>query len=315
MDVEQFFKIEKQLDQYLKQMSNYSYLVNSTKNVRDLKNMYALFKSMNSKFYVENKIHTLYNKAANKMKEAEKVFSEQYIIDTTFNLDLNKNTIYDQCENEENLVKYIVDEVRKKLIKTTYIINPFEPKTEWNLNLTNKCYNASREVQKICNEKNIKNYLIEIYPGYDKESNLLKGKGYHYSNIIEIQNSFYLIDVTYSQFFKVSNTFIERIGLMNYPLTKPGYFMLLTDDRLNVANKIIKDGYIKVDDESFKNYFDGFTLSFRNGLFYEETNDFSYKTPYTIVDYQNFLSKSDNQINYEGIECLGYQKRPLRKKR
>ena len=42
----------------------------------------------------------------------------------------------------------------------------------------------------------------------------------------------------------------------------------------------------------------------------KKTNDYSYETNYTPEDYINFLEKKDNQINHEGREVLGYQKRP-----
>ena len=55
-----------------------------------------------------------------------------------------------------------------------------------------------------------------------------------------------------------------------------------------------------------------FTVSFRNGLYYENTNDFSFTAPYSVEDYVKFLHGENSQLNIEGEENLGYQRRPLK---
>ena len=86
---------------------------------------------------------------------------------------------------------------------------------------------------------------------------------------------------------------------------------MMTEQGQNIAKNLLEKGYIKLNTELFKTYMDSFTVSFRNGLYYEQTNDYSFTTNYTIEDYANFLTKKDSQIKREGIEVLGYQKRPL----
>ena len=92
----------------------------------------------------------------------------------------------------------------------------------------------------------------------------------------------------------------------------PGCFMTMTEDRLNVASTILKKGYMPLTEQNMKNYFDGFALSYRNGLYYEETSDFSFTTPYTGVDYLDFISGKDSQIKHESREVLGFQEKPLK---
>ena len=58
-------------------------------------------------------------------------------------------------------------------------------------------------------------------------------------------------------------------------------------------------------DENIKNYFDGFSLSFRNGTFYDLTEDYSYETPYSPNDYILFINGYDSQYHHEGEEVLG----------
>ena len=70
------------------------------------------------------------------------------------------------------------------------------------------------------------------------------------------------------------------------------------------------DGYIELEDEVFKTYLDAFTLSFRNGLYYEENKD-NIILPYSMKDYTRFLSGKDSQARHEKVKCLGRQERPL----
>ena len=89
--------------------------------------------------------------------------------------------------------------------------------------------------------------------------------------------------------------------------------MIMSEERKKVAEVLLKRGWIELDQNVFKHYMDGFAISFRNGLYYEQTNDFSYTTNYTASDYEKFLFGADTQILHEGDEVLGYQKRPLQK--
>ncbi len=73
--------------------------------------------------------------------------------------------------------------------------------------------------------------------------------------------------------------------------------------------KILKDGWIKSDEDILKHYLDGFAISYRNGIYYAQTKDYSYKTSYNAEDYIRFLKEEDSQINHEGKEALGFQKR------
>lgn len=88
--------------------------------------------------------------------------------------------------------------------------------------------------------------------------------------------------------------------------------MTLTEEKLKLAVSLLEKGYIELTDENGKNYFDTFTLSYRNGLYYEKTNDFTYTTPYTLKDYINFLQGTTSLLKYEDINTLGYQKTPLK---
>ena len=182
---------------------------------------------------------------------------------------------------------------------------------------TDQCCNAADYVSYICNQNNIKCYLIDIFPGYKEDARILENakcihSRCHYANVVEYNGKYYLVDVTYSQFFHLYKNNLDRLGVVGFDGCAPGTFMLLNEERKNLAQTLVMYGYIELTENIFKSYLDGFTISFRNGSYYETTNDFSYTTDYTVEDYIKFLAREDNQINHEGIRNLGYQKKPLK---
>lgn len=274
--------------------------IKKTNNKDELKKLYQKVKKTEEIFYKENKISTTYELIKNRIRQSELIFNSEYEIDTKFKLLTEKeiNTVLDKIVNETR--KYILN---KKHVNITHD-KCFE------IDLTNWCELASKKISELCDRLNIKCYTVLIHPGYSQEQMLFNGCGFHFFNIIKLKNEYYLLDATYSQFFKTSNCMIERIGIMDYPTPKPGAFI---EEEPNYIKEILYKGYTKLDEDTLKNYLDLFTISFRNGLYYEQTRDYTFKTDYTIEDYINFLTKKDSQVKREGIEVLGFQKRPLKK--
>lgn len=115
---------------------------------------------------------------------------------------LNVPTRFDDLD-QDNLLEYIVYQTRNYLSLMHQL--PID-----NLDLSNDCYKASKHIKKLCKENNITCYTVPIYPGYDKCANLYDGNGYHFASIIKYQGKYYLVDVTYSQFFyTVRNNFSQ----------------------------------------------------------------------------------------------------------
>ena len=83
--------------------------------------------------------------------------------------------------------------------------------------------------------------------------------------------------------------------------------MTLNNFRLELSNTLLSRGWIRLTDENIKNYFDGFALSFRNGIYYDKSRDYSYTTNYSASDYVSFLKGIDNQVKHEGEEVLKKQ--------
>ena len=239
--------------------------------------------------------------------QVEFLFSDQYLIpyQPRFNPNFHYRNI--NWHDATSILDYIVNEARRQL-KIEYGIE--------NINLAdiptaNQCYNSSLWVSSICANMSIKHRLYKINAGYSLNDDIYNGSGYHYVVFAKVNNKKYLIDTTYAQFFTAKWNTLDRLGLCNVQNCLPGRYMIMNKERLLVAKKILRDGWIELTSDTFKHYLDGFTLSYRNGLYYERNNDFSYETPYTAKDYLSFLEGKDNQVKREGRELLGFQYEPL----
>lgn len=178
------------------------------------------------------------------------------------------------------------------------------------IDMTNNCIFISKTIKEICDKWHLNSRIIELYPGYDPDARLFGMQGFHYANLLYLNNSIYLIDLSYKQFFKKNSSFLEEIGVIGLCAPLPGIFMLLNEERRKLAEELLKNGFIELKDNKFKLYCDGFTISYRNGLYYENYQD-QYSTSYTDEDYKNFLiHKTDSQINHEPIRYLGPLKPP-----
>ena len=79
------------------------------------------------------------------------------------------------------------------------------------------------------------------------------------------------MDCTYRQFFSETNNMPNGVDEPH----DPGMYMIMSDDRKNVAEKILKDGWIEATPENIKAYLDGFVMANNRsheptGITYEE---------------------------------------------
>ena len=306
---------DKLMEYHCSCISDFYNRIQECKDISILNDMYSYLRKCAYDLFSDGKVHWLYNNAIMNLMDSERVFNKDYLIDNKFYLDINNPLFVNNDSNEVDILRYLVYSTRLDLIDSLSDFYGYDKNNKiWDLYLVNYCELASEKVGKLCDDLGIKHYPIKIYPGYDKNVKLFDGIGYHFFNIVDFGGSKYLLDTTYSQFFNMCSSNLGRIGVMDYFPPNAGCFMVLDDFRRDVALRIISDGYIELSDDVFKAYMDGFTLSFRNGLYYQESNDFSYETPYSVNNYISFLMGQDSQINHEGIEVLGFQKKPLFRK-
>lgn len=270
--------------------------------------IYKFVKEILPVFYCDGNLSRYYGRVIGLIMSCESKLPKTFIMESQPRFDYLKSCSISKTLPLDNLLDNIVLKARKELL--TYHPTNTPEDTMKHLCFTNDCYESSKIVKEICDDNDIKSYIIEIHPGFSKKANLCNGNGFHYFNIIKINTKYYLIDCTYRQFFKTKGNFLEKIGLLNMQGCLPGKFVLMSKERETVAKKILKDGWIELDEKVLKTYLDGFAISYRNGIYYEQTNDYSFEASYTTDDYIRFLKGEDNQINHEGKELLGYQKRP-----
>ena len=290
--------------------------IHRCKDITILNKMYSYLRKNANDFYDNGNISSFYYNVIMNLTDSEFLFNKEYLLDNKFYLDVNDNISLNNDSNEEEILKYLVYNARLSLIKDEYFGTDVSKlnKNVWDFNLVNYCELASEKIKEICDQIGVSCKSLIIYPGFDRRSKLFDGIGYHCFNIIDFETSKYLIDITYSQFFNKSACNIGRVGIMDYYTPRAGYFMMLNDERMNISKELLSNGYIMLSDDVFKNYMDGFTLSFRNGLYYQKNDDYSFTTSYTSDDYFNFLYGLDSQVKHEGFDVLGFQKKPLTKR-
>lgn len=297
---------------YQKKIGEYCDKIKQTQASPELiKELYLFVKKVVPEFYIEGFMHPRYSYLLTTLFFCEMRIPKEFIIESKPNFNIQKFKNLKECSSSKDIIEYIVYETRKALA-LKHSLNKNNPVNLDIFSLENDCEFSSEKAKEICDSLNIESYILEIYPGYSESAKLCNGNGFHMCNIIKLNNQYYLIDCTYRQFFTLNQNYLDRIGIVDTSGCRPGRFMLMNDERKQIASTILKDGWIALDNNTLKHFLDGFTISFRNGLYYENTRDFTYTTPYTIEDYINFLQGNDNQINREGLENLGYQKKPLK---
>ena len=212
-------------------------------------------------------------------------------------------------EISDNYIDRLVYKTRRDIIKFHNM-----KKVDTNhVDFANKCINTSQEVFCNCINDSVKSNIMKIYAGYKRGNEIDNDLNCHYFNIVEYDGDYYLVDLTYAQFFTLHRNHLDRLGVPKADGCDVGIYMMRDEESKRIANEILTKGYIKLDDDVFKRYMDAFTLSFRNGLYYDNNNINNFDVEYTVSDYLKFLRGEDDQIKHEGIECLGLQKKPLKK--
>lgn len=267
--------------------------------------IYEFIKGICPYFFVNGKIDSSYQFLINELILCESLLRKFPLTNIKLDSNFDLDDSFDTCSSVKEILDKIVYIARKFIVDSNSYCNIND------IDLTNNCKIVSTFINNLCNSLGIKSRLVKISPGFSEEANLLDGHGYHYFVIVTINNKEYLIDCTYSQFFNLSQNILQRIGIVGLVSCNPGTFMIMNNSRMQLAYQLLQNGWIEFNQENIKNYFDGFALSYRNGLYYEQNKDNKYTTNYTYIDYLNFINGQDNQINHESIETLGIQKRPL----
>lgn len=284
--------------------NNYSLLVSTMDEIyRFMRTIAPIFFNTEDYLDASEFYHTL-------IREVK--YIESWIPDSHFIIPSEPNFIYTRhlpkkpnTNNHEILLDWLVYMARREYAYTNF----WTKKTSIEgLSFEDKCVDMSKRVASICSENDIKCVIKRINPGFLETAKLHNGMDFHDICIVTINDREYIVDCTYRQFFMLKWNSLERIGIPFLFNTKPGTFMKLNYNRLSLADTLLKRGWIPFTKDNIKNYFDGFALSFRNGLYYDLTGDYSFTTNYSGLDYINFLNDTDNQVNHESEDVLKLQK-------
>ena len=283
-------------------------ILSSKDSLKKLEELLSKMKRMSSNHYINDKMDKEYMQLQFIVCLLDKKMPIDYICDTTMTIknikNISKNSI--NFFTDEEILNYIVNYTRTNFFNCSSI---YEFKK---IDTTNKCYDCSEYIKQICSELGIACERIIIIPGYSMYTEIFDCIGFHHFNIVKLRDKIYLMDCTYKQFFKSNKSSLERLGVPYITLPNVGTFMILDNKRKLVSDTILKQGWIEATDDNIKHYFDGFTISFRNGLYYEKLGRVSYDTNFNASDYKRFLSTNDSLLNYEDEDTLGYQMKPLK---
>ncbi|MCX4254952.1 MAG: hypothetical protein OSJ63_06820 [Bacilli bacterium] len=307
-------EIIKKEEEYYKKLILYRQFIRDNRNnylllVRTIDEIYKFARSIAPEFFnidddlgAKEFYHIL-------IKEVE--YLESLISDSHFIITSEPNFIYlevmpqkPKTNNPEAILDWLVYMARRDYAYTNF----WTKKTSIDgLSFENECVDMSKKIASICLENGIKCVIKRINPGFLETARLHDGINFHDICVVTIDNMEYLVDCTYRQFFMLKWNSLERIGIPYLFGAKPGIFMTIFEERMALALNLLKRGWIPFTKNNIKNYFDGFALSFRNGLYYDETGDYSFTTNYNDIDYINFLNGTDSQVNHEGKEVIQKQ--------
>ena len=209
--------------------------------------LYKYIKSITNMYYKNNRMLKAYESLISKAFFAELMFGNEnklLTISNTINFKQSR-------EQFENFIEYLVYSTRKHLIQSNPFIGSIEEMDLDDFDFTDQCCNAADYVSYICNQNNIKCYLIDIFPGYKEDARILENakcihSRCHYANVVEYNGKYYLVDVTYSQFFHLYKNNLDRLGVVGFDGCAPGTFMLLNEERKNLAQTLVMYGYIEL---------------------------------------------------------------------
>lgn len=219
-----------------------------------------------------------------------------------------KNKKIDCFSNEKELLNYIVR------VTISYLLYRYSKNRDLDkFDFANMCCITSKTVSSVCNNLGVKNEIVKIEPGFNSKYNLFDGSRFHYFNIVTINDTNYIVDCSYKQFFDVNVTLLEQNGIYGMGGASCGIYMMQNENRLKTAQELLDNGWIMMDSNNMKNYFDGFAISFRNASYYYDLGCIDFSTDYTASDYENFIFGDDDQGKHEPLKYLGKQKRFVKK--
>ena len=182
----------------------------------------------------------------------------------------------EEMSDEEKLTS-VVQKERKYLMKNFDLVHE---------SLAGECEDSTARVILDCTSKGFENAMFLSPNRY------LGGEG-HNCTIASLNGKSYLIDCTYRQFFTKSQVY-SKAGKEHHHC---GMYMIADENRKNVAEQILKYGWIEATPENLKAYMDGYEMAKRKS--------FS-ETEISAEEYLKMLSEDETfPIHIKSTQELG----------
>ena len=180
------------------------------------------------------------------------------------------------------------------------------------------CFSASKYIKRLCDHVGIACQRVEFFPGFSHKDDISWNYQCHDFNIVCIDSTLYLVDITFAQFFHKCDNLPDRLGILGLEGPSVGYYMMRLEGGETLAGELCINGYAKFDDV-FKTYMDAFVLATRNGCYYEKNGILLPRegilpdslSIYDQATYMRFLFTPDSLVNYEDRDGLGKQRKLL----
>lgn len=309
------------LNKYRKELAVYLNYINKHYDEIDLlddkiSELCFFMKDIAPKFSKKDIIQDEYRLLARKFNRIERSLPSHFILENNPICELEREYKKSKILNysEEEIINYIVYRARKILASLASEELDCDDVYLGEVDLVGYCNKACMAINLICQSMKIPCKVMTISPAFYEKRNIYEIGGNHQYCLITLGDKRYVVDVTYSQFFLMKENNLNRIGIPLMGGCNVGVYMTLIKERCEFAKKLMQKGWFLETDENLKLYFDGFAISYRNGLYYENIQNIDYTTNYSASDYLNFMNQVDSQVNHEKLEFLGRQKRLLKDK-
>lgn len=177
------------------------------------------------------------------------------------------------------------------------------------LDTRRKCRIASGFTKRMTDaEENIDNSIILLSTAF--------GLKYydHAFNYVKLDDKYYVIDCTYSQFLPLFFSSLDTILVTEICNACPGYFMTTSKKKYALLEQLLNRGWFEATDENLKIYLDSFVLAQRNGKFYLNNNISMTNTEFSGNDYKkmlhSYLSRLENSTGYTDVTLFDYDEFP-----
>ena len=195
-----------------------------------------------------------------------------YIVDTEPYIDYSKALNYSKTMTSNEKANYLVQNLRMVLGEQTLLKVATSSTTHDRLKAPLKQDRYSIKNENFRGEERALVELLERIHGEKAEiffdecnitdfSSILKQKAKsHYFSIATIDSKKYIIDLSYRQFFTLTNSNVKEDGV-DIQLN-PLIFMLQTSNKRNVLEQMLKYGFIEATPENLKNYTESIITTF-----------------------------------------------------